>query len=69
MVSTLVRFIQGSGTVAMVTAAGICAPIIQAAGGNLILGVLASCTGSLFFGYFNDSYFWVVNNMMGISDT
>ncbi len=69
VVSTLVRFIQGSGTVAMVTAAGICAPIIQAAGGNLILGVLASCTGSLFFGYFNDSYFWVVNNMMGISDT
>lgn len=69
VVSTLVRFIQGSGTVAMVTAAGICAPIIQAAGGNLILGVLAACTGSLFFGYFNDSYFWVVNNMMGISDT
>ena len=69
VVSTLVRFVQGSGTVAMTTAAGICAPIIQAAGGNLILGVLAACTGSLFFGYFNDSYFWVVNNMMGISET
>lgn len=24
--------------------------------------------GSLFFGYFNDSLFWVVNRMMGISD-
>lgn len=69
VVSTLVRFVQGSGTVAMTTAAGICAPIIQAAGGNLLLGVLAACTGSLFFGYFNDSYFWVVNNMMGISET
>lgn len=69
VVSTLVRFIQGSGTVAMVTAAGICAPIIAAAGGNMMMGVLAACTGSLFFGYFNDSYFWVVNNLMGISDT
>ncbi|MFK5042163.1 GntP family permease, partial [Glaesserella parasuis] len=24
--------------------------------------------GSLFFGYFNDSLFWVVNRMMGIND-
>lgn len=69
IVATLVRFIQGSGTVAMVTAAGICAPILEAAGANMMLGAFAACIGSLFFSYFNDSYFWVVNNLMGITDT
>lgn len=69
LISTLVRFVQGSGTVAMVTAAGICAPIISAAGGNMMLGAFAACIGSLFFSYFNDSYFWVVNNLMGFKDT
>lgn len=69
IIATLVRFVQGSGTVAMVTAAGICAPIVAAAGGNPLLGAFAACVGSLFFSYFNDSYFWVVNNLMGIKDT
>ncbi len=69
IIATLVRFIQGSGTVAMVTAAGICAPILQAAGANMMLGAFAACIGSLFFSYFNDSYFWVVNNLMGFKDT
>lgn len=69
LIATLVRFIQGSGTVAMVTAAGICAPILQAAGANMMLGAFAACVGSLFFSYFNDSYFWVVNNLMGFKDT
>lgn len=69
VIATLVRFIQGSGTVAMITAAGICAPILQAAGANMLLGAFAACVGSLFFSYFNDSYFWVVNNLMGFKDT
>ncbi|MGM9521358.1 MAG: GntP family permease [Oscillospiraceae bacterium] len=69
IIATLVRFIQGSGTVAMVTAAGICAPILEAAGANMMLGAFACCIGSLFFSYFNDSYFWVVNNLMGFKDT
>lgn len=69
LISTLVRFIQGSGTVAMITAAGICAPILQAAGANMMLGAFAACIGSLFFSYFNDSYFWVVNNLMGFTET
>ena len=68
IISTAMRFIQGSGTVAMTTAASISAPIIIAAGVNPILGALACCTGSLFFSYFNDSYFWVVNRTLGVSD-
>lgn len=69
LIATLVRFIQGSGTVAMVTSAGICAPILAAAGANMMLGAFAACVGSLFFSYFNDSYFWVVNNLMGFKET
>lgn len=68
LISTLMRFIQGSGTVAMTTAASITAPIIIASGVNPIVGALACCVGSLFFGYFNDSYFWVVNRTLGISE-
>ncbi len=69
IIATLVRFIQGSGTVAMITAAGITAPIVNAAGANPLLGAVACCIGSLFFSYFNDSYFWVVNNLMGFRET
>jgi GntP family gluconate:H+ symporter len=69
LIATLIRFAQGSGTVAMVTSAGITAPIVSAAGGSMMLGAFAACIGSLFFSYFNDSFFWVMNRLMGISDT
>jgi len=68
VISTAMRFIQGSGTVAMTTAASISAPILIAAGVNPMLGAIACCVGSLFFGYFNDSYFWVVNRTLGVSE-
>lgn len=68
LISTAMRFIQGSGTVAMTTAAGITAPILVAAGVNPLLGAVACCVGSLFFGYFNDSYFWVVNRTLGVQE-
>ena len=68
VISTAMRFIQGSGTVAMTTAASISAPILLAAGVNPMLGAIACCVGSLFFGYFNDSYFWVVNRTLGVSE-
>ena len=68
LISTAMRFIQGSGTVAMTTAASISAPIIIASGVNPILVAVACCVGSLFYGYFNDSYFWVVNRTLGVSE-
>ena len=69
IIATLVRFVQGSGTVAMITSAGITAPIVEAAGGNMMLGAFAACIGALFFSYFNDSFYWVVNRLSGITDT
>lgn len=68
LISTAMRFIQGSGTVAMTTAASISAPIVIAAGESPLLGAIACCVGSLFFGYFNDSYFWVVNRTLGVQE-
>lgn len=68
IIATIMRFIQGSGTVAMTTAASISAPIMLGAGESPILGVVACCVGSLFFSYFNDSYFWVVNRTLGVSE-
>ena len=68
LIATAMRFIQGSGTVAMTAAASITAPIIAASGVSPILGAVACCVGSLFFGYFNDSYFWVVNRTLGVSE-
>lgn len=69
IIATIMRVIQGSGTVAMTTAASISAPIVISAGINPFLGAVACCVGSLFFSYFNDSYFWVVNRTLGMSDT
>ena len=68
VISTVMRFIQGSGTVAMTTAASISAPIILATGANPVVSALACCVGSCFFSYFNDSYFWVVNRTLGVSE-
>lgn len=68
VIASLVRLIQGSGTVAMITAASITAPIMATLGVNPVLATLAASTGSLLYSYFNDSYFWVVNRMLGIVD-
>ena len=54
----------------MITAAGITAPILAAAGTvNPIVSAFACCGGSLFFSYFNDSFFWVVNRLLGVTQT
>lgn len=68
IIATLIRFIQGSGTVAMITSASITAPIILNLNINPVLASLAACIGSLFFSYFNDSFFWVINRSIGISE-
>jgi GntP family gluconate:H+ symporter len=69
LIATVVRLIQGSGTVAMITAASITAPILEHTPEvNLLFAAQAAVMGSFFFSYFNDSLFWVVNRMMGITE-
>ncbi|WP_099351415.1 GntP family permease [Fredinandcohnia onubensis] len=67
-VASMVRLVQGSGTVAMITAASISAPILAQLDVNMALAAQAAALGSLIFSYFNDSFFWVVNRMLGIKN-
>lgn len=50
----------------MITAASISAPILADMDVNMVLAAQAAALGSLFFSYFNDSLFWVVNRTIGI---
>ncbi len=66
LVASLVRLAQGSGTVAMITAASVSAPLVAGLGLSALLAALACCAGSMVFSYFNDSYFWVVTRFTGL---
>jgi GntP family gluconate:H+ symporter len=68
LVATLVRLVQGSGTVAMITSASITAPILATAHVNPAIAAQAAALGAMAFSYFNDSYFWVVNRLLGIDE-
>lgn len=67
LIASFVRVAQGSGTVAIITAATLSAPIVENAGMSPTLAVLSACAGSIVFSYFNDSYFWVVTRFTGLS--
>ncbi|AWK52835.1 gluconate permease [Clostridium beijerinckii] len=69
IISLLLRVIQGSGSVAMLTAASVTAPMITQLGLDPVFAGLAACIGAIFFSYFNDSYFWVINESIGIENT
>jgi GntP family gluconate:H+ symporter len=68
IIASLLRLMQGSGTVAMITSASITAPMLATLNVNPIFAALAACTGSLLYSYFNDSYFWVVTRTLGIRE-
>lgn len=65
VISALLKVVQGSGTVAVTTAATLCAPIAASLGLNPILIFLASGAGARSCCHVNDSYFWVYTNCMG----
>lgn len=65
-IATLVRIVQGSGTVAMITAASITAPIIAHSNLNPVIAAQATTVGAMIFSYFNDSFFWVVTKFLGL---
>ena len=69
VIGTLVRVAQGSGTVAMVTAASVTAPLVTTLGIDPVVAAIACTSGSMIFSYFNDSYFWVVTRFAGLEGT
>ncbi len=65
VISGLLKVVQGSGTVAVTTAATLCAPIAASLGLNPILIFLASGAGARLCCHVNDSFFWVYTNCLG----
>ena len=67
IVAFLVRIAQGSATVAMITAAGLAAPVASVAGLSPVdtaLAVIAIASGASMTSHVNDSGFWLVNQYL-----
>lgn len=68
LIAALVRVVQGSATVAMITAAGFTAPLLQVGEVSDIdraLAVIAIAGGASVLSHVNDSGFWLVNRYLG----
>ena len=62
------RMAQGSATVAIITAAGIVAPLVKGIPGyEPEMIVLALCAGGTILSHVNDAGFWVVNEYFGMT--
>ncbi|MBE15896.1 MAG: gluconate transporter [Cytophagaceae bacterium] len=71
LVAAIVRILQGSATVAMITSAGITAPILEVAAPSapqLAVLVIAIASGATIFSHVNDSGFWLVKQYLGLSE-
>jgi gluconate transporter len=69
VIAVAMRLAQGSATVAIITAAGIAAPIVKGIPGySPEWLVLALCCGGAGFSHVNDSGFWMVNQYMGMTE-
>jgi len=68
LIAGLLRIAQGSATVAIITAAGIVAPIVENIPGYTPeMIVLAVACGGTMLSHVNDSGFWIVNQYLGLS--
>jgi Gnt-I system low-affinity gluconate transporter len=71
LLAAVVRVTQGSATVAMITAAGIIAPVINEFGLNdpqRALVVIAIASGATLLSHVNDSGFWLVGKYLGMNE-
>ena len=70
IVAALIRVMQGSATVAMITAAGLTAPLLLGGVGELqkALIVIAIASGASIMSHVNDSGFWLVSKYLGLTE-
>ena len=71
LLAAIVRVTQGSATVAMITAAGIIAPVmdfLDPGPPELALIVLAIASGATLLSHVNDSGFWLVSKYFGMDE-
>jgi len=72
LIAAITRIAQGSATVAMITGAGLMAPILQLqpiSAPSLGLLVIAISSGATILSHVNDSGFWLVSRYLGMSET
>ncbi len=71
LLAAIVRVTQGSATVAMITAAGIMAPVLEVfalSGPQMALVVIAIASGATLLSHVNDSGFWLVSKYFGMNE-
>ena len=68
--AAIVRILQGSATVAMITAAGLTAPLLAAtiSEPQKALLVIAVASGASIMSHVNDSGFWLVGKYLGLTE-
>jgi len=69
--AALIRILQGSATVAMITSAGLTAPLLTGMGLSelhLACVVIAIASGATFMSHVNDSGFWLVKQYLGLTE-
>lgn len=70
IIAAIIRVLQGSATVAMITAAGITAPLLLSNIAELdkALLVIAIASGASIMSHVNDSGFWLVSKYLGMTE-
>ncbi len=71
LLAVVIRVTQGSATVAMITAAGMIAPILELAGTSgayNALTVIAIASGATILSHVNDSGFWLIGKYLGMTE-
>lgn len=71
LIAAITRVAQGSATVAMITGAGLMAPILELqplSAASLGLLVIAISSGATILSHVNDSGFWLVSRYLGMSE-
>ncbi|MFH4967964.1 gluconate:H+ symporter [Gaetbulibacter sp. M240] len=70
LAAVLVRILQGSSTVAMITSAGLTAPLLMPETGPLYTAILviAIASGASIMSHVNDSGFWLVSKYLGLTE-
>ena len=70
LAAAIIRLLQGSATVAMITAAGLTAPLLEISFfvPNKALLVLSIAAGASILSHVNDSGFWLVSQYLGLNE-
>lgn len=67
LIAGVIRIAQGSGTVAVLTGASMMAPLTPQMEAHPVYMMMAVGTGGLLFSWYNDSGFWIVREVAGLT--